>query len=469
MTDTLGDLLDRAAACGQRHIVKAAEGLDDQGRSRLAESLARVPWDDWDQLHALVVDPPAAAPPPAMRPPVACTMAQIDGDALKARGEEALHRGAVAVFTVAGGQGTRLGWNGPKGTFPATAITGKSLFQVQAERITAAVSRYGQPVRWYIMTSAENHEDTRRFLLDNHCFGIDRTHVQLVQQGMMPAFDATSGDLLMAGPDRLALSPDGHGGAFAALDRSGALEHMRHRGIEHISWVQIDNPLVRVLDPTFIGLHLCDAASSGEFSSKIVGRAHAAERVGVFVQTDAGMQVVEYSDFDESQAAAVGDDGELVWRAANIAVHLLSVEFMADAAAAGTGALPWHRAHKAVGHYCPAQGDMVTPDAPNAIKLERFVFDALSRARTPALLEVQRAEEFAPIKNASGDDSAHSSAALQMALHRDWLRQASVQVDDAAQVEISPLVAQWAEDLAGIPLPDHVSADAPFVLEHGSV
>jgi UDP-N-acetylglucosamine/UDP-N-acetylgalactosamine diphosphorylase len=468
VTDALSEHLERAQACGQDHLVQAASSLDAAGRATLAESMAFVPWDELDHLRELVLggDGDSSAPV-GMRPP---QVHDVISSETRACGEALLSKGAVAVFTVAGGQGTRLGWNGPKGTFPATPIMGKSLFGLLAERIAAIGERYGTPVRWYIMTSIENDASTRAFMQDNRFFGLDRRNVQMFQQGMMPVFDAATGQLLLAAPDRLALSPDGHGGSFAALLRSGALEHMERRAIEHVSYVQIDNPLVRVLDPAFLGLHVDASVSSGEFSSKVVPRAHAEEKVGVFVQCDAGMRVVEYSDLEPEQAQAVDDTGALQWRAANLAVHALSVAFMRRVAQGGTASLPWHRAFKPVSYWCPQSQRQVQGEASNGVKLERFVFDALTLAERPVLLQVDRADEFAPIKNKDGDDSAASSARMQIELHGQWLEQHGVSVpraDDGqvdAQIEIAPAVAQWPEDLDGVDLPDSVQVGEQLVL-----
>lgn len=476
MTDPLAERLahhlDRARAFDQCHLIDTAKGLDDVGRRRFVETLDTVPWDDIDSLREIVRCGGSAAPTTdTLQPPTAVTVDAAKASDATARGEALLSRGAVAVFTVAGGQGTRLGWNGPKGTFPATPITGKPLFALLAERIAAASARFGASVRWYIMTSTENDATTRAFFRDNRFFGLDRSQVQLFPQGMMPTFDAESGHLLLAGPDRLVLSPDGHGGSFHALLRSGALEHMERRGVEVVSYVQIDNPLVRAVDPVFLGLHADETQSSAEFSSKIVGRAHAGEKVGVFVETPQGMSVREYSDLGATMAAEVDDEGSLRWRAANIAVHALGVPFIRRIAEGGASMLPWHMAHKKVSVWCPDRQVMSNPDVPNAIKLERFVFDALPSAAKPVLLEVRRDEEFAPIKNIDGEDSAESSARMQVALHGSWLASAGVGVprtdmgDVDARIEIAPGVAQWPEELAGVQLPDAVEPGGELLLE----
>jgi UDP-N-acetylglucosamine/UDP-N-acetylgalactosamine diphosphorylase len=474
LAQRLSSHLEHARQCDQHHLVDAAKRLDEADQATFVQSLDAVPWDECNALRAMVTNSASSEQAVAFEPPSSLSVEAAVASGAQAKGEALLKRGAVAVFTVAGGQGTRLGWNGPKGTFPATPITGKPLFALLAERISAAAKRYGAPVRWYIMTSEENDAATRSFFQDNRFFGLDRSLVQLFPQGMMPAFDAVTGQLLMGGPDRLALSPDGHGGSFRALLRSGALEHMERRGVEVVSYVQIDNPLVRAIDPVFLGMHVDPAHSSGELSSKIVGRAHAGEKVGVFVDTPQGMSVCEYSDLGQEMAGQTDDAGELRWRAANIAVHALGVGFIRKMADGGTRLLPWHLAKKRVPVWCPNQRSMIEPAAklaPNAVKFERFVFDALPAASRPLLLEVQRSEEFAPIKNADGEDSATSSARMQIALHASWLTTAGVNVprtasgDVHASIEISPVVAQWPEDLEGVQLPDAIEPGGELLLE----
>ena len=175
--------------------------------------------------------------------------------AAKASGEDALRAGRVAAFTVAGGQGTRLGYDGPKGTFPVTPLKKKTLFQVFAEKIKAAGVRYGRPLHWFIMTSHQNHAATEAYFAENGFFGLDRARVHFFRQGRMPAVNF-EGKILLESKGSIALSPDGHGGSLRALERSGALDIMEREGIDTLSYFQVDNPLVRCIDPSFIGWHL---------------------------------------------------------------------------------------------------------------------------------------------------------------------------------------------------------------------
>ena len=389
------------------------------------------------------------SPPNVIRQDAASSME------FRAVGEQMIRRGQVAAFTVAGGQGTRLGWRGPKGTYPATVVTGKPLFRVFAEQILASERRYSVRIPWFIMTSPQNDADTRAFFADNNYFGRQKQEHVFIPQGIVPCTDA-DGNILLSGAGEIATNPDGHGGAIRALHSSGALQEMSARGITQLSYFQVDNPLVRVIDPIFLGAHVGAPGSSGEMSSKCVSKRNAAEKVGVLcnIPTEAGSRttVIEYSDLPTAMAHQRDAAGELAFGAANIAVHVISVEFAMRLAASNDIQLPWHRAHKKV-PCLDATGVLTHPEKPNAYKFECFIFDALPLARCSITLQTSRMEEFAPIKNAEGEDSPASSHRIQSDRNGAWLesvgviipRRADGSVD--AKIEIGPLAALEANDL----------------------
>ena len=472
--ESTASLCARLDACGQSHLALAM-----RAHPTLSDCLTKV---DWETIPSLVDRYVHRRPVPAPGDlqPAACVSTKpasaggaitlLDADPLRKRGEAMLAAGRVAVFTVAGGQGTRLGWKGPKGTFPASPVMGKPLFRLFAEQILAAEKRWECRIRWFIMTSEVNDAATRSFFLDNRCFGLDRRQIMMFPQGMMPAFDANTGCVLMDSPTSLAMSPDGHGGSYSALLRCGALDQMEGRGIDAISYHQVDNPLAPVLDPVFLGLHADTDHSSGEFTSKMVFKLSPDEKVGVFASRGGVPGVVEYSDMTESQTTETGEDGRLKFSAGNLAMHIISTEFARRVAMAGEEALPWHRADKKVSCIDPETGRHTTPSEPNAVKLERFVFDAMPVAKLPAILEVDRAAEFAPIKNATGADSAESSRQLQSDHYGSWLEAAGVAVPRRADghidamIEFSPLTAMSAADLSDTALPDHVEPGSSVML-----
>lgn len=472
LTDRLEQARRTLRAVGQDHLLAFYDELDDEGRQRL---LDQIEAQDWSMLSELVRTHVKRSPPmelPERIEPAPYYPAQPT-EALKPRyeqarqhGEQLIREGKVAAFVVAGGQGTRLGWAGPKGTYPATPVEGKPLFAVFAAYLRKVEQKYGCVMPWYVMTSSLNDAATRAHFAENGYFGLDPEQVRFFPQGEVPSFDL-DGRALLAEPGRLATNPDGHGGSLRALHTSGALDDMTARGVEHVSYFQVDNPLVRCIDPLFIGLHALDGA---EMSSKMVAKAGSTERVGNFCLADGRVTVIEYSDLPQELAEQCNADGSLRFNAGSIAIHLIDVAFVRKLNAGRFG-LPFHRAVKKVPHVDPATGNKVEPTDPNAVKLETFVFDALPLCERSIVLETLREDEFAPIKNAEGGDSPESSKRLQCERAARWLEAAGVQVprDERggvdAVIEISPLTAIEPADLRQVPdLPRQIAAGATVSL-----
>lgn len=436
---------------GQEHVLKFWQELNPPQQAELLDDLVRVDLAELPTHSRLALcAEPLEVDTAGLAPVKVIPRDRAAGEAL-ARGRLLLASGKVAAFTVAGGQGTRLGFDGPKGAFRISPIRNKFLFQLFAEAILATGRRYGHELHWYVMTSPANDAETRAFFEEHHCFGLSPRQVTFFQQGVMPAFDQ-QGRIILDQKHRLALSPNGHGGSLLALAQTGMLADMRRRGIDHISYFQVDNPLVYALDPVFIGLH--DLHRS-EMSSKSLPKADDLERVGNFVLVNGRLAVIEYSDMPEALARERNPDGSRKYDAGSIAIHVLSRAFVerltADPAAF---ALPWHRAMKKVPYVDMATGQRVEPTEPNAVKLESFVFDALPLAENPIVVETSRAEEFSPVKNATGVDSVETTRRDLIRRAARWLEAAGFKVprrDDGepdAVLEISPLVALDADQLA---------------------
>ena len=401
----------------QSHLLAFWPNLNSEQREQLLDDLERVGFARCRPLiesHVRSLPTIASAdliePPPIMPVKPGSELAELYGRA-RSVGEDAIRAGRVAAFTVAGGQGTRLGFDGPKGAFKISPVRHACLFQLFAEGLLGTQRRYGHRPRWYIMTSLSNHQETIDVFERNAYFGLVDDDVTFFQQGQMPAF-LPDGRIALAEQHRLALSPDGHGGSLRALADSGALDDMRTRGIDTISYFQVDNPLTRIIDPLFIGLH---RVTGSEMSSKVVRKAHGTERVGNFCLVDGRVQVIEYSDLPAQLALAKNEDGSRRFDAGSLAIHLLDRSFVQRLTAPdSTVNLPWHRAEKKV-TTVDDDGRPVVPDAPNAIKLEMFVFDAIPLAANPLVMYTERAEEFSPVKNADGDDSPRPPVAISSA------------------------------------------------------
>jgi UDP-N-acetylglucosamine/UDP-N-acetylgalactosamine diphosphorylase len=457
----------------QPHLLRFWPRLDAPRRQALLDDLNQIdfpalpPLIDAFVRNASAFTPPGALEPPAPFPATPPPERAAEYEQARRLGREAIAAGQVAAFTVAGGQGTRLGYDGPKGGFAISPVRNACLFQLFAEQLLGVERRYGRRPLWLIMTSPSNHAETIRIFAQAAYFGLSPADVRFFTQGQMPAF-APDGRILLAEPHRVALAPDGHGGSLRALRASGSLDALREAGAEHISYFQVDNPLVQAIDPLFIGLHL---RTGSEMSSKAVTKADDLERVGNFCLADGKLAVIEYSDLPERLARQKNADGSRRFDAGSIAVHVLSRAFVERVTAPGAAAtLPWHRAEKKVATV-DESGAPLEPDRPNAVKLEMFVFDAIPLAANPIVLYTPREEEFSPVKNADGADSPATSRRDMTRRAARWLAACGVRVpadaggDPTNAVEISPRFALDAEDLrARLTAPMEIDGRRPLLL-----
>lgn len=440
-------LIEKFQRAGQGQVFAFFDRLNADEQRRLLEEAAEIDLGEIEQLTRTLLAKGAAAGvkleglAPAPYEPLPDQGGRAgEWEKAKDAGEAALRAGRVAAFTVAGGQGTRLGYNGPKGTFPVTPLKQKTLFQVFAEKIQAAGARYGKPLHWFIMTSHQNHAATEAFFNEHHYFGLERGRVHFFRQGRMPAV-SFDGKILLESRGSIALSPDGHGGSLRALERSGALDLMQREGIDTLSYFQVDNPLVRCIDPAFIGWHVLRRS---EMSSKMVPKAYPEEKLGHFCVQDGKLVVIEYSDLPMDMQRETGPDGKLRYIAGSIAIHVLDRDFIRRMAKAGAGeALPFHRADKKIPTIA-ADGSPVKSEKPNGVKFEMFVFDALPFAQNPVVIETRRADDFSPVKNAEGVDSPKTCRDDQLRQFARWLKGngAAIQTDatglPSATIEVSP-------------------------------
>jgi UDP-N-acetylglucosamine/UDP-N-acetylgalactosamine diphosphorylase len=474
---TLEDFRSRLQQVGQDHLLNFAPSLTTEQKASLAAQIAAMDLEALPgliQKYVLKPEPPAISrkiePAPYYPHDPANRSRPWDRAKFAAAGEVLLRSGKVAAFVVAGGQGSRLGFEGPKGCFPAGAVTNKPLFQIFAEQLVAAERKYGKPVPWYVMTSPLNHAATEAFFRQHSFFGLSPANVMFFQQGVLPSIDIRTGKLLMASKHEIATNPDGHGGSITALQKSGALADMKRRGVEHLSYFQVDNPHVKICDPVFLGLHAAAQDSSAEMSSKMLAKVSAAEKVGVFCLVDGKLDMIEYSDLPADLAGATNPDGTIRFIAGNPAIHILSVKFIDKLTSSTDFALPYHRAEKKIPCIDPRTGEAVNPTANNGVKLEKFVFDALCRAEKSLVYETDRVEEFAPIKNATGADSVESSKKLQTLRAARWLEAAGVRVprnsagEPDCVIELSPLTALAPEDLKSKAASIRIEAGAKVAL-----
>ncbi|MBI1349228.1 UDPGP type 1 family protein [bacterium] len=465
-------LAEQLTAAGQTHLIEHARRLPVSAQTAWVKQLLEVDWELVTQLIATaeasqqdstesVRELAARAQPPDH---LVC-LPQTEADrqqwqAMRERGEDWLRAGKVGVVVVAGGQGSRLGFDAPKGMFPFGTITGKSLYQWFCEHLRALRQRYGQPIPYAVMTSDATHADSAAFFAQHNHFGLPESDLRLFQQGSLPAVDIATRQVLLAGPDQLALSPDGHGGMLIALARENILNDWRSRGIETLFYHQVDNPATPLCDPAFIGWHLDRQA---DVSTKVVSKTSAQEKMGLAVSVDGLTRIIEYSDLPADAAAQTDAQGGLRLWAGNTAIHLFQREFL-EHALIDEHAMPFHIARKVSPYWDCESRQTVTPETANAFKFERFIFDVLPWAKTALVVEGRRADEFLPIKNADGPDSPQTARAAMMARQRCWLRDCGCTIGDDVPVEISPLVATSAAELQNHVSPGMIITE-PFVLE----
>jgi UDP-N-acetylglucosamine/UDP-N-acetylgalactosamine diphosphorylase len=359
-------------------------------------------------------------------------------------GEQAIRDGKIGMILVAGGQGTRLGFDQPKGMFRIGPVSNRTLFAMHADSLRGAMRKYNVTIPMLVMTSPATDVATREYFNQHRNLGLKASELVVFCQGSMPAIDASTGKILMDFQWSISMSPDGHGGIVSALSKQGILENSKSQGIEHFFYAQVDNPMVQCCDPLLIGYHLL---AKSQMTTQVVSKRMATEKVGNVVSIDGRANIIEYSDLPEKVARQTNSDGSLKLWAGNIAIHVLDRCFLEMAATKNLG-LPFHRASKPV-PYVDAKGQLIKPTSPNAIKFERFVFDLLPIAERTIVVEGNPAEVFAPVKNADGAPT-DTPFATKLALsdkHRSWLSQAGVAVADNVKVEINPY---WALDASEV-------------------
>ena len=454
-------LMARLAPHGQEHVLRFWDELDDVGRRQLAVQVEGVDLALIDSLYAGEVDQPdwaelsrRAEPPSAMRLAErrrnAAAAWGATPEQARRRGEDALRDGKVGVLLTAGGQGSRLGFDKPKSLFPIGPLSHATLLQIHCEKVRAAARRYGKSVRLYLMTSPVTHDDTAEFIKANDRFGMLEDELFVFCQGTMPAVDAETGKLLLSAKDSLFLSPDGHGGTVAALEASGAIEQMRLHGVEQLFYLQVDNPLAPICDAELIGHHLL---AGSELTSLAVAKQSAQDKLGNFALVDGRLNVIEYSDFPADVAERRDASGDLMFWAGSVAIHVFERAFL-ERSLRLKNSLPFHVARKKAEHI-DGHGNPVTPSTPNALKFERFIFDLLPHAERPIVVEYAEEDSFAPLKNAPGEpkDTPEHVQRFMLDQHRRWLEAAGAKLSDGVQIEISPLFAFDAQDVAGLVAP----------------
>ena len=449
------ELKNKSTAANQGHVFNFWDSLSSEEKASLYQQLTLFDPEYINTIAAKALAPPKAdAVPPSLEPlPDSARASILDSkkdeiDRWYSAGLDLIAANKVAVVLMAGGQGTRLGSSAPKGCFDIGLPSKKSLFQIQAERIRKveelAAKKAGANVTvpWYVMTSGPTRGPTETFFKEHHYFGLKPENVFIFEQGVLPCI-SNDGKILLESKSKVAVAPDGNGGIYLALVQSGVLADMKKRGIEHVHAYCVDNCLVKVADPVFIGF---SAEANVDIATKVVRKRNAAESVGLIVSKNGKPDVVEYSEIDPAIAAEEepNQPGVLKFRAANIVNHYYSIRFL-ETIPQWAKTLPHHIARKKIPYADAETGETIKPNKPNGIKLEQFVFDVFPMLDMSkfACLEVRREDEFSPLKNArgTGEDDPDTSRRDIMAQGRRWIEAAGAKVEGNEGVEVSPLLS----------------------------
>ena len=427
-------------SCGQEHVLAYWKTLSKSEQKELLAQIATIEPKSVKQCTAALAKGGETADSSKGKAPKVAELADASLKKAIAAGEKELKAGRVAALLVAGGQGSRLGYDGPKGCYSIGPITGAPLFYFHARKILARSIRYGAPIPFYVMTSEANDEATQRCFEENDFFGLNPKDVFFFTQGMWPGM-TKEGKIILDRPGHIFMSPDSHGGLLAALKRSGALDDMKARGIKSVFFFQVDNPLVEIADPAFIGYHILQKS---EYSLKLCAKRDPFEKVGMPMQFGSTCRMVEYSEMTEEQCLRKKGD-RLYFLYGSPAIHVFDRAFLSREAAK---AMPLHLAFKKIPFV--ANGKVVKPAEPNGYKFEKFIFDILPNAKRTAFLAFETKNEFSPVKNAEGPDSPETCRADMQAKWSKWFEGIGVRVPKGVPVEIDPVYALDAADLAKI-------------------
>ena len=396
---------------GQEQLLNSFNSLSKEKQSELLDEILTTDFKQMQELYE-TTKIKASFENAKLEPIAHVTKAELSQEELEkytSLGEDAIKTGKLAVVTMAGGQGTRLGHNGPKGTYDLGLDSHKSIFEILCDTMKEACEKYHVTIPWYLMTSDANNEDTIQFFKDNNYFGYPKEAVSFFIQGKLPMID-TEGKILLDEDGMIKQAADGHGGIFEAMRKNGVLYDMKEKGVEWVYIGGVDNVLAKMVDPVLTGL----AISEGTLmAGKSVVKANPHERVGVFCKKDNKPNVIEYTEISDELAEAIDDKGELLYGESHILCnqfHLSALEKIS------TNKLPYHVAFKKAS-YLNDKGEVIDPTESNAYKFEAFLFDAFSTVDVMSILRVKREDEFAPVKNAEGVDSPETARALYKAFY----------------------------------------------------
>lgn len=384
----------------QTYLLHYLDKLSGEQRSRMEQTLEEIDWSLLDKLQHKENKRGVFAPLGAMN------LQEIaeQKDEFEKIGLEAIRAGKVGAVLLAGGQGTRLGFEHPKGTFNIGLTHELFIFEQQMKNLMEVIDKAGVFVPLYIMTSEKNNEETIQFWEKHSYFGYDKSYVRFFVQEMVPAVDY-EGRIYMEEPDKIAMSPNGNGGWFSSMEKCGLMEDLHKRNIEWLNVFAVDNVLQRIADPVFIGATLKAGCQSG---AKVVRKADPYEKVGALCLEDGKPSIVEYYELTKEMAEATNEKGDLEYGFGVILNYLFRLDKLEEIV---DNKMPLHVVEKKI-PYIDLEGNHIKPEQPNGYKFETLVLDMVHLMENCLSFEVDRTKEFAPIKNKMGVDSIDTAREL---------------------------------------------------------
>ena len=332
-------------------------------------------------------------------------MTDIEREKYFELGKKVIQNNEYAVVTVAGGQGTRLGHSGPKGTFKVQTVNGeKYIFEILCEIMKEANAKYAVEIPWYIMTSEENNSDTENFFKDHNYFGYNPNKIKFFKQSKMPLM-TTDGKILIDKDFKIKEASDGHGGIFNSMRKTGVINELENNNVKWIFTCGVDNILVNMVDPYLVGLAIEKIC---KIATRSLVKNSPGEKIGVLCKQGKKVKVIEYTELSEEMANMTDDKGDLLYGESHVMFNLFSLDAIKQIS---TAKLPYHIAFKK-NDYLDKDGKLVKAEAPNSYKFESFIFDSFELFDDIAILRGKREDEFAPIKNATGNDSPETATNL---------------------------------------------------------
>ena len=405
--EEIEDIKKKLKKYSQEHLLNNFKNLSEEKQKRLLEQIKNIDFDLIKSLYDTTQNITTEIQDDQIKPIDFFDKEKLYDDYKKYKeiGEKAIRTKKLAAVTMAGGQGTRLGHDGPKGTYDIGLESHKSLFELLSDGLKEQGKKYGVIIPWFIMTSRENNDATVDFFAKHRYFGYEKDkNIFFFKQGELPMID-TEGKILIGEDGLIKEAANGHGGIYEALVKNGMTKKMRELGVEWVFIGGVDNCLVKMVDPVLMGIAIDKNVTA---AGKSVVKANPQEKVGVFCKRNGRPSVVEYTEIPKEMSEATDENGNLIYGESHILCNLFNIDAIERM---GSKPLPYHIAFKKA-TYIDKDGNKVVPDGPNAYKFEAFLFDAFGELDDMAILRVKREEEFAPVKNATGTDSPETAREL---------------------------------------------------------